>query len=899
MFEEFDQARLQSLVKKLNTPKSGIDYINEALAKPSRNPQGNGGNRVGAITCPKMRCEIATESYHAEWRAAFHHIFDDEVIGYVSQPPRIDITYNGKNHRKVRTGTTPDFLVFRRDGLVLEEWKQAAAVERLVESRAGRYIYDDNGRICSPCAEVSANALGMTYKICLDTDISCNASSNYQFLKTYLTERAHGEYSHTVASVRRFLKNFSFATLEEFLAQLGGCRDALFYCIARGIVTVDFDSVELATQSNYLLFRDERVRSSFSEAHGIKRRVAKFPDLRTGARGRLDGKEIQFTFIGETRVSFIDGENQPSTVSIDWLHDQFQLGLFFAESASAEETAVSESFRKASTAAIIEAADRRDWVEEPEQQRARNSGTKKPSDRTLRRWAKRAAEANTTREAKLAVLLPRYGDRGNRTPRTSESVDAFTTASIEAQLKDPSQQSIRQSYYQYKNQCSYIGMTPIGLTSYYDRLNALRDISSLKKSKGHKIAAAEQPAYWQLENNTLSHGQFPFEEVHIDHTKLDVEIESSVTGEALSRPWLSIAMDGATRRVLAMHLSLLPPSSYTLIAVMHNMLQRFGRRPDRLVHDWGSEFCGNTAANLRGLLGFDMLLRPKSMPRFGAVLERHFGSATSEVIHNLLGNTKVMKSPRSVTRGIQPKNFACHTLLSLHALLEQFFFEEYDSRRRHPMLLVSPRDCFEDLLRQAGKRPHQLVRREELVPHLFPDARGRTRTLNSRTGIFVNYEYYGHEALTRLADNGVELPTKFNPLDPSMVWVNFRGSWIACQSRRYVELQKAPPIFRQYYFQEFLFAMKAMRLGNEKSRLAMADLVNKANASMLAREDLFSTSEGKALWSKINFFDTNSEGAYENEEAPSIVERSNNLKSMFAAAVKTKIQEGGYGQIIR
>ena len=899
MFKEFDKAALQALISLLKTPQDGIAYINKAFEAPSRNVQGNGGNRVGAILCPKMGCEISTESYHAEWRATMQHIFNEEVLGYLSQPPRIEITYRGKNNRKVRTTTIPDFIVFKRGSFELQEWKQSEALARLVEGPEGRFVYDENGNVRSPCAEAAAAALGMTYKICVDTDISCNASSNYEFLKTYLTDRAKQEYGKKTAAVQRHLTKFSYATAADLLNYVGGCRDTLHFCIAHGIVTLEWDTVELATQSNYFLFRDEKVRDTFCDAHGVKSNVARFPVLKPGERGRLDGKEIQFTFVGETRVSFVGEQNQPVTVSVNWLHEQFQLGLFSSTRATAEETEVSESFRRASTAAIGEAVDRRDWLEAPTRRKKCTSASKQPSERTFRRWLKRADEAKGTRESKLAVLLPRYRDRGNRTPRTSEALQELTTDAIKKQLEDPSQQSIRQSYLTYELDCIAKGMTAIAMTSYYDRLNNLRDNKTVKKSEGHKVAAADLPAYWQLEAGSLSHGQFPFEEVHVDHTRLDLGIRSSVTGEDVGKPWLSIAMDGASRRVFAMHLSLLPPSSYTLIALVHNMLHRFGRRPDRLVHDWGSEFRGNTATSLRRLLDFDMLLRPKSMPRFGAVLERLFGSATSEVIHNLLGNTKVMKTPRTVTAGINPENFTCHTLLSVHHLLEQFFFEEYDSERRHPALLVSPRDYFEDLMTQTGRRPHQLVRCQDYLPHLFPDARGRTRTLNSRTGIFVNYEYYGHEALTRLSDNGVELPTKFNPLDPSMVWVDFEGSWIECKSRRYGELQKAPPICRQYYFQEFLFAMKAMRLGNKKSRLVMADLIDKANASMLAKKDMFSTKEGKALWSKINFFDANSEPAVKDAESSREARQSDKLKAMFAAAVSNRIDQGGYGDIAR
>jgi putative transposase len=51
--------------------------------------------------------------------------------------------------------------------------------------------------------------------------------------------------------------------------------------------------------------------------------------------------------------------------------------------------------------------------------------------------------------------------------------------------------------------------------------------------------------------DTPAHGSRPFQYVHIDHTLLDIELISSRTGKPLGRPWLSLAVDAWSRRIVA------------------------------------------------------------------------------------------------------------------------------------------------------------------------------------------------------------------------------------------------------------------------------------------------------------------------------------------------------------
>lgn len=67
--------------------------------------------------------------------------------------------------------------------------------------------------------------------------------------------------------------------------------------------------------------------------------------------------------------------------------------------------------------------------------------------------------------------------------------------------------------------------------------------------------------------------------------------------------------------------------------------------------------------------------RPPAKPRFGAVLERLFGTTQVQFVHNLAGNTLVMRNVREVTRSVSPQRHAVWTLPLLEERLSEYLYE--------------------------------------------------------------------------------------------------------------------------------------------------------------------------------------------------------------------------------
>ncbi|MHC2296121.1 DNA-binding domain-containing protein [Rhizobium mongolense] len=154
--------------------------------------------------------------------------------------------------------------------------------------------------------------------------------------------------------------------------------------------------------------------------------------------------------------------------------------------------------------------------------------------------------------------------------------------------------------------------------------------------------------------------QYALQVVQIDHTLVDLLIVDAVSRQPLQRPWLTLAIDVASRMVAGFYLSLENPSSTSVaLAVQHLVLPKDGwlasrgikpdwpvfGLPDVIHLDNGREFHGK--ALVRGALehGIDLQYRPVARPHYGGHIERLIGTMMGAV-HLLPGTTSSDVSSR-------------------------------------------------------------------------------------------------------------------------------------------------------------------------------------------------------------------------------------------------------------
>ena len=76
---------------------------------------------------------------------------------------------------------------------------------------------------------------------------------------------------------------------------------------------------------------------------------------------------------------------------------------------------------------------------------------------------------------------------------------------------------------------------------------------------------------------------------------------------------------------------------------------RYGRLPQTLIVDGGSDFRSTYFEVLLAYYSCTKATRPWAKPRYGSVCERLFGTANTQFVYNLTGNTQITKQVRQVT----------------------------------------------------------------------------------------------------------------------------------------------------------------------------------------------------------------------------------------------------------
>lgn len=306
--------------------------------------------------------------------------------------------------------------------------------------------------------------------------------------------------------------------------------------------------------------------------------------------------------------------------------------------------------------------------------------------------------------------------------------------------------------------------------------------------RGRRAAYAAQPFSW-LDQTTPRHGERPFALAHLDHTELDIELVSSVTGKSLGKPWATFLTDANTRRILACYVTFDPPSYRSVMMAFRECVKRHQRLPQECFVDRGPEF---------GSVYFETLLtryfvtkkdRLASHPRMGSVVERLFGTATTQLLHQLLGNTQASKQPRLMTREVDPRRLAVWTLDRFSARLCQYAYEVYD-QLDHPALGQSPREAFAQGMQLAGMRLHRLIPySEEFLLLTCPSTRTGCAKLDGARGIVVNGLRYWNPLMRSSPEAGRCVPVRYEPFDMSIAYAFVDGQWLRCTADAFFQVQ--------------------------------------------------------------------------------------------------------------
>jgi putative transposase len=264
--------------------------------------------------------------------------------------------------------------------------------------------------------------------------------------------------------------------------------------------------------------------------------------------------------------------------------------------------------------------------------------------------------------------------------------------------------------------------------------------------------------------------------VQIDHTLADVMVVSSRDRRPLKRPWLTLAIDVATRMVAGFYLSLDAPSALSVALVLtHAVLPKDTAPrdegidipwpvcglPQRLHLDNAKEFHSQALARGTAQYGIDVQYRPPATPHWGGHIERLIGT--------MMGSLRLLPGATGANvaeRGMDPEATAAMTLDELEGWMVHQIAGVYH-HTVHRSLGRAPITAW-----QAGTATAPSARHPHNADEFFLDFLPFKQRMIQRSGLSLfNITYSDGVISTFLAKPRQKFIVRYDPRDLSQVYL--------------------------------------------------------------------------------------------------------------------------------
>ena len=390
------------------------------------------------------------------------------------------------------------------------------------------------------------------------------------------------------------------------------------------------------------------------------------------------------------------------------------------------------------------------------------------SVRQIRRWMARYRKCQQT-----TALAPRHGGRPRGLRLLDPQVEQLIQHVISKHYARREAASQSEVCERVRLMCQRLHLSPPDPKTIVSRIRAEDSFHLALKRQGSKAARQRfEPRPGKLTSERA------LGLIQIDHTRVDVTlVADDDPSRVIDRPWLTLAIDVATRAVVGYYLSMDAPSAISVaMCVAHVMLPKaendiqpglwlmYGK-PLRILVDNGKDL--RSFAFQRGCEQHGIVLewRPVAEPHYGAHIERLMGTFMRRV-HTLPGTT----FSNVKQRGDYPsERKACLTLADFRAWLIEQICHGYHVRHHRglgmPPLLAWERSFQDESGRYvlpAAPIEHSTLRRD-----FYPFVQRRLQ----RTGVQFAQSRYWNPALAPLIRPKRMVKVHYHPENLACVWV--------------------------------------------------------------------------------------------------------------------------------
>ena len=775
---------------ELDLPEPGRNYLKRAIAQgTTRNVSDGVSNVTGFIPVPTIGVSVPFESRTIEAVCLLQLAMDEDVVQIIGQPSPIKLQWVKRDGKKRTVWHTPDYLVVYKDRVALTECKPLEKLEDETKKAPDRFKKSPNGEWISPAAIRATSELGICYEVFTPVREDHTFTRNVDFLWDYLWRPLDPLALANVQRVVEYLNQYKVENLARLIREIGDV-DAVNAAIAHHKVGFSWRHDLLTSPETASVYLDDVHRKALarSNIHQLTPSVES-EHIKEGTTVRWLGDEWHILSTHNAEFTLVNSQHRVATLSErDIWHFVSKNEIVIEPSRDNEkENEAQKMLKETSPTALEHALGKFDRL-----QKWQKGLVSTLPDRTARDWLKKTEDARIRWGIPVLGLIARHKDKGNHTSMVDEVSKRLAIESIETDFTNPIARSGVTAYNLYKGRCSDECVAPVSYTTYMTYLRRADQDRQNRYRRGKRYAYQNQGPISQGLSSLPPNGDRAWEVAHIDHTPLDVELVSAITKENLGQPWLTLMVDGWSRSILASHITFLSPSRISLMMVIRDCVRRWERLPNKLIVDRGPEFQSTYFDKLLSGFNISKLLRPTAEPRFGSVGERVFGTANTNLIHQLSGNTENRVQRRGLSSSHDPSKFAVWTPDEFAKLFDKWAYEVYPTTK-HRGIGETPRDRMERSQTQSGCREIARIpyTKNFLFATLPETPHGNTRKVHRGIVSIDKLEYRGlDESINRY--NGQIGYTRLSPDDPSRAWIFLDEKWreLVCTNdilREYIE----------------------------------------------------------------------------------------------------------------
>ncbi|MGX9353481.1 DNA-binding domain-containing protein (plasmid) [Shimia sp. W99] len=264
---------------------------------------------------------------------------------------------------------------------------------------------------------------------------------------------------------------------------------------------------------------------------------------------------------------------------------------------------------------------------------------------TVWRWIRRLVAAG----GRTSALVPRKRGRRPGTRVISSEVEALIEEHLRRYYLRRERPSLSRVVTEIRIACGQCGWQAPARRTIQRRLDAMDEREVMKAREG---ARAARRRFGSVPGKNRA--DLPLDVVQIDHTPADIILVDSFERKPIGRPWVTLAIDIATRMVTGYSVSFEAPSRLSValcltraVAPKAELLADLDSnapwpaqgKPRSVQVDNGRDFRSRAFQAACTEWGIDLVYRPPGRPHFGGHIERLIGTMMGAV-HLLPGTTQ-------------------------------------------------------------------------------------------------------------------------------------------------------------------------------------------------------------------------------------------------------------------